>query len=314
VAAIRHAICSQFAPYLRDRVSLGVCNNADSGIPSAKKGTLVNQWPHLVYWHAIIWHMDTRPSMKINKLLQAWPRGTVALHPWLQSHGISRELATQYRRRAWIDSVGQGAFIRRGDKVEWPGAVYAVQKLSGKPIHPGGRTALELHGLAHFVRLSNRAPVYLYGSPGIRLPTWFQGHDWRHPIKYSATGLFTRDQSLTTQSFGEFSLEISSPERAILEYLNGFPDDASFEEAREFVDSLATARPEVIQHLLETCTSVKVKRMFLYLADQAKHPWRAKLKDKRIKLGSGKRSLVQDGKLDSKYLITVPAEPSTDGA
>jgi len=53
-----------------------------------------------------------------------------------------------------------------------------------------------------------------------------------------------------------------------------------------------------------------VKRMFLYLADRAKHPWRAKLKDKRIKLGSGKRSLVSDGKFDPRYLITVPAEPS----
>lgn len=258
--------------------------------------------------------MNTLTSMKINKLLQAWPKGTVALHPWLQSQGISRELATQYRRRGWIDSIGQGAFIRRGDKVEWPGAVYAVQKLSGRSIHPGGRTALELHGLAHFLRLNARAPVYLYGSPGVRLPTWFHAHDWRHPIKYSATGLFSREQSLTARSFGDFSLEISSPERAILEYLDGFPDDASFDEARELVDALTTARPEVLQYLLETCTSVKVKRMFLYLADQAKHPWRAKLKDKRIKLGSGKRSLVRDGKFNSKYLITVPAEPSANGA
>lgn len=199
--------------------------------------------------------------------------------------------------------------------MEWPGGVYAVQKLSGKPIHAGGRTALELQGLAHFLRLSGRAPVYLYGSPGVRVPTWFHAHDWHHPIKYSATGLFSRDhQSLTTRSFGDFSLEISSPERAVLEYLDGFPNDASFEEARELVDGLTTARPEVLQYLLETCTSVKVKRMFLYLADQAKHPWRARLKDKRIKLGSGKRLLVRDGKFDSKYLITVPAEPPANGA
>lgn len=252
--------------------------------------------------------------MKINKLLQAWPKGTVALHPWLQSQGISRKLAAQYRSRGWIDPIGHGAFIRRGDKVEWPGGVYALQKL-GRRIHPGGRTALELHGLAHFLRLSGRPPVYLYGLPGVRLPTWFRSRDWRHPIKYSATGLFSRDrQSLTTRSFGDFSIEISSPERAVLEYLDGFPNDASFDEARELVEGLATPRPEVLQYLLEMCTSIKVKRMFLYLADQAKHPWRAKLKDKRITLGSGKRSLVSEGKFDPKYLITVPAEPSDSGA
>jgi len=66
--------------------------------------------------------------------------------------------------------------------------------------------------------------------------------------------------------------------------------------------------PEVLQALLEACTSVKVKRMFLFLADQAKHPWRSKLKDKRIKLGSGKRSLVREGRFDSRYLITVPVK------
>ena len=48
--------------------------------------------------------------------------------------------------------------------------------------------------------------------------------------------------------------------------------------------------------------------MFLYLADKANHPWRAQLKEGRIKLGSGKRSLVSEGKFDAHYQITVPAE------
>lgn len=53
---------------------------------------------------------------------------------------------------------------------------------------------------------------------------------------------------------------------------------------------------------------MKVKRLFLYLADLAGHPWRAKLKERRIDLGSGKRLLVRGGKLDPKYQITVPVE------
>src|SRR5580698_9081094 len=114
--------------------------------------------------------MDRLPSLKINKLLQAWPKGSVAVHTWLEAQGISRKLAEQYRRRGWIDAVGRGAFIRRGDTVEWPGAIYAIQTASGKSMHPGGRTALELHGLAHFLGLSAGAPVYLYGSPGVRMP------------------------------------------------------------------------------------------------------------------------------------------------
>jgi hypothetical protein len=258
--------------------------------------------------------MDSYNSMKINKVLQAWPKGTVAVHAWLKAQGVSRKLAEQYRRRGWIDAVGRGAFIRRGDNVEWPGAVYAIQTASGRRIHPGGRTALELHGLAHFLGLSARAPVYVYGAPGVRLPAWFRAHDWQHPVRYSATGLFSKDLGLTPRSFGDFAVDISSPERAVLEYLDGFPEDGSFEEARELVEGLTTLRPEVLQSLMETCTSVKVKRMFLYLADQAKHPWRSELKDQRIELGRGKRSLVREGKFDARYQITVPADPVESGA
>jgi hypothetical protein len=268
----------------------------------------------MVYYHAVTYPMDSQRSMKINLLLQAWPRGTVALHPWLRRHGVSRKLAEQYRRRGWIDAIGRGAFVRRGDRVEWPGALYALQRVAAKRVHPGGRTALELQGLAHFVPVGQGSPVYLYGAPGVRLPTWFREHDWQHPLRYSATALFTRRLGLTARTFGEFGLEISSPERAMLEYLDGFPLRASFEEARELMEGLATLRPELLQALLENCASVKVKRMFLYLADQARHRWRAQLKDKRIRLGSGKRRLVRDGKLDPRYLITVPATAGEGGA
>jgi hypothetical protein len=65
--------------------------------------------------------------------------------------------------------------------------VYAIQTASGKRIHPGGRTALELHGLAHFLGLSTRAPVYLYGSPIV-------GREAAFALKGgTAINLFVRD-------------------------------------------------------------------------------------------------------------------------
>jgi hypothetical protein len=257
--------------------------------------------------------MDSHTSMKVNKLLQAWPPGTVAIHPWLEEQGVSRKLAEQYRKRGWIDAIGRGAFVRRGDKVEWPGAVYAMQKSGGKRIHPGGRSALELHGLDHFLRLGKRAPLHLYGAPGERLPTWFRQHDWDRDVQFTATSLFRRDLFVTPRSFGSFAIEVSAPERAILEYLDGLQAQTSFEEARELVEGLTTLRPEPLQALLQACTSVKVKRLFLYLADLAGHPWRAKLKEKRIDLGSGNRLLVRGGKLHPKYRITVPADTLQGG-
>lgn len=147
--------------------------------------------------------MDSHNSMKINKVLQTWPKGTVAVHAWLKAQGVSRKLAEQYRRREWIDAIGRGAFIRRGDKVEWPGAVYAIQTASEKPIHPGGRTALELHGLAHFLGLNARAPVYLYGSPafgcrnGSVLTTGSTPYGIRRRACFRTISVSHRDRSAT---------------------------------------------------------------------------------------------------------------------
>ena len=251
--------------------------------------------------------------MKINHLLQAWPGGTVGLHTFFSQHGVSRKLAEQYRKTGWIDSVGVGAFVRRGDKVGWEGALYAVQQHAGKAVHPGGRTALELFGLSHYLGLGPGRRVDLYGPPSERLPRWFLQYDWAVELRYFGTSLFADDEGadavgVGTKAFGEFSLALSSPERAMLEVLEGVPGVTAFAEAQQLMEGLPTLRPNLMQHLLEACTSIKVKRLCLYLADLTQMPWRATLKDTRIDLGSGKRQIVAGGQLNVRYGITVPRE------
>ena len=237
----------------------------------------------------------------------------MGLHAFFTQHGVSRKLAEQYRKTGWIDSVGVGAFVRRGDKVGWQGALYAVQAHAGKAVRPGGRTALELTGLAHYLRLGSGSRVDLYGPPGERLPRWFLQHDWAVELRYFGTSLFAAEEGtnalgVTTKAFGDFSLALSSPERAILEVLEGVPGVTAFAEAQQLMEGLPTLRPKLMQQLLEACTSVKVKRLCLYLADVTQMPWRAAIKDARIDLGSGKRQIVPGGKLNARYGITVPRE------
>jgi hypothetical protein len=62
-----------------------------------------------------------------------------------------------------------------------------------------------------------------------------------------------------------------------------------------------------VQTLLEACTSVKVTRPFLHLAERHAQPWFKQLALEKVSLGSGKRVLVPGARLDPKYLITVPA-------
>ena len=244
--------------------------------------------------------------MKINHLLQAWPRGTVALHAFFARHGVSRKLAEQYRKGGWIDPVGVGAFVRRRDKVGWEGALYALQKYAGKAVHPGGRTVLELAGLAHNVQLASRRRVDLYGPASGRLPRWLTRHDWGVELRYFGTSLFVDASGMTHREFGEFALEISTPERAILEVLEGVPRVFEFAEAQQLMEALPTLRPKLMQELLEACTSVKVKRLCLYLADVTGMPWRSALDDRRLDLGSGKRQVVAGGQWNVRYGITVP--------
>jgi hypothetical protein len=103
-----------------------------------------------------------------------------------------------------------------------------------------------------------------------------------------------------------FSIRISSPARAIMECLYLTSGTESLVEAYQLMEGLNNLRPTSVQTLLETCTSVKVKRLFLFMAEKAGHDWLKYLQLEKIYLGSGKRALVTDGVYVSKYQITIP--------
>ena len=84
------------------------------------------------------------------------------------------------------------------------------------------------------------------------------------------------------------------------------PNTQPLLEVYELMDGLNNLRPTSVQQLLEACTSIKVKRLFLYLAEKAGHQWLSYLDLERIDLGSGKRAIVKGGSYVPKYQITVP--------
>jgi hypothetical protein len=253
---------------------------------------------------------------KVNLLMSAWPAGTVAVQTWLDTQGVSRTLAERYRQTGWLKRLGYGAYVRPSDRVEWTGALYAVQQQLKLSVHAGGKTALQLHGFSHFVPLGKGANVSLFGSPNVRLPRWFMQHDWGVRLQYTATSLFAEipDLGLAQRDFGTYAVTVSTPERGMMEVLHHFPGTQSFHEAQLLMEGLVTLRPMLVQALLEACRSVKVKRLFLHLAETANHPWFKQLNVDKVHLGHGKRALVKGGQLVPRYNITVPREraDSTD--
>ncbi|MEJ2653187.1 MAG: type IV toxin-antitoxin system AbiEi family antitoxin domain-containing protein [Gammaproteobacteria bacterium] len=252
--------------------------------------------------------MTSKSGTKLNRLLRAWPQGTVAVSRWLEALGAYQQLVHEYEKSGWIQRIGQGAYMRVGDTVEWTGGLHALQELMRLPVHAGAKTALQMQGYAHFLPLGKGGFVSLFGTAGTRLPAWFRQHDWGVELRFSATKLFADDPDagLTKKELGNFDVAVSAPERAIMEVLYLVPAEESFEEAALLMEALATLRPRLVQSLLQQCRSVKVKRLFMFLAEACNHAWVKKLDLSKVDFGKGKRMIVKGGRLDTKYNITVP--------
>jgi len=217
-------------------------------------------------------------------------------------------LVHKYETTSWVRRVGRGAYAKAGDKVEWTGGLYAIQEQMGLHIHAGGKTALQMQGYAHFLPMGKGTTVALFGLPDVKLPAWFKQYHWGIKVRYTTTNLFSggSDQGLTKKDMGFYVVTVSTPERAMMEVLYGVPNEESYEEAKLLMEGLTTLRPRVVQALLEHCVSVKVKRLFMVIAESCRHAWVKKLDISKVDFGKGKRMLVRGGRFDSKYNITVP--------
>jgi len=111
---------------------------------------------------------------------------------------------------------------------------------------------------------------------------------------------------LLEREFDSLVLQISTPERAILEVMQQVPGKVSYEEGYLLMENLSNLRPTVVQKILENCISIKAKRLFLHCADKCRHPWLTMLDLDPINLGRGKRMIGKGGNLDQKYQLSVP--------
>jgi hypothetical protein len=251
--------------------------------------------------------MSTKNSTKINRLLSSIPKGIVLLSSWFNTKGYSHDLIKRYKSSQWLKSIGYGAMILSGDDVDYLGGLYALQQQANLNIHLGARTALSLLGKAQYLEVST-AKAFLFGGTGTKLPSWFKKYDWGLEVEYYMTSILPPNLGLIDIKVKEFSVKVSSPARAILECLYLTPKHQELSECYELMESMNNLRPSLVQQLLENCSSIKIKRLFLYLAERNKHEWFEHLDIKKIDLGKGKRRIVCNGPYDDKYQITIPKE------
>jgi hypothetical protein len=261
----------------------------------------------LVYILAYISTMSMKRTQHLNRLLQIHKANTVLLAPYLLSNGISRSLQRKYCIGKWLESIGAGAFIRTGDTIDWQGALYSLQSQVDFAAHVGALTALTMQGRIHYVRFEER--TFLFSTPKQQLPLWFKKQPWYKTVSFLRSNFIT-DDSLGKNAipYKTFALKTSTPERAILEILYLTPKFIDWTEAYQLMEGLATLRPTMLQKLLMVCNSIRVKRLFLFMASKIGHTWSRHLDVNSLDLGVGKRSLVKSGVYVPDYCITVPKE------
>lgn len=249
---------------------------------------------------------DISKQTKINQLISKWPKGTLKTVKELEGLGYTPQLLKVYSNSNWIELFTRGMYKLYNDEVSWQGALYGMQQGSKTTLHAGGKTALTLKGYGHYLG-QQKTNIYLFCARNESIPVWMKQFNEIMLIRNEIFS-YTEEKNLIMYNVGNYSIKISSPELAALEMLHLVPKGQSFDEAAKIMEGLTTLRPQLVQNLLQECNSVKVKRLFLFMAEKHGHAWLNELNRERINLGSGKRVIVEEGMLDKKYNITVPKE------
>ncbi len=262
--------------------------------------------------------MNHSRTPRLKPLLDAVPPGFLVDTPWLRARNIDPKSIHDYVARGWLERLARGVYRRPalegvhfGSGESWPVLLLSLQRLMKYAVHLGGESALDLAGHVHYLRLGERRRVQFYGD----VPSWLYRLPMPTEIVVRRRTLFGDDLAGiegsdvgagATLDVWRWPIQVSSPERAILEALDELPRHASFENLDKIFEGLVSLRPKQLTALLGACRSVKVRRLFFVFADRHGHGWRKHLDSSKIDFGSGPRALIEGGKFHPTYRISVP--------
>ena len=243
---------------------------------------------------------------KINNLRQQIPSNGIMLISWLEKSGFNRSAVYDYMESGWLQRISTGVYQFTGDTPSLYGILASYQKQAGMKYHIGAASALELKGFSHYIAMGK--PIAVVFSP-VRppLPKWLYDTELDMNLVEVASKVLGSVGIEQMDYLGQ-TLTVSSPERAIMECILLSPARYALMDVYYLMEMLTSLRASLVQRLLEDCTSVKVKRIFLYMAEKARHRWFAKLDRSRISIGSGTRSFMKGGVKIPAYDIVIPKE------
>lgn len=246
-------------------------------------------------------------STKIQTILQNSNRNGILCTSWLEKQKVSRTEQVQYVRSGWLVRIVPGIYRFSGANPTLYGAIASMDEQIGLNYRIAASSALELHNYTHYISLG-QPQAHIITPSDKRLPKWMSKYEWDMALREFSTKVFDGITGVAAIEQNDMTLRVSSPELAILECLQLAPEVYNLMDVFYLMESLTTLRASLVTQLLEQCSSVKVKRLFLYMAEKANHAWFKRLDLDNVTLGTGTRSFAKGGVKNAKYNIVVPRE------
>lgn len=223
---------------------------------------------------------------------------------WLSQSGWSNQLVKCYCDNGWLERLCRGVVFRKGDTLRAYAVMASYRRQLGEGMHIAGHSALELHGYMHFVPMGkSRVMVALHSNYEAQ---------WLRMDAYDRTFVPVRMEAFCQPvegvEYGEMELSVASPEQAFAECLLLAPRHYGYLDLYLLMEQLTTLRPEVVTGVLERVGNQRVKRLYLYMAEKAKHVWLEDVDRERAGLTDSPLSVEKGGTFVNRYKMTIPTE------
>lgn len=266
----------------------------------------------MVYFYTIVNTLSVKMPSKINWLVNHTLSGSLVLQQWLTENGISHSLTQKYVQSGWLKKLYNGVYYRpvanSTAKPSWVEALEVLTKQFKNEVHLAGLSSLEQQGFGHYLSFSSKN-IWIGTSNRQSLPKWFKTYydqRWLYCTN-SKLNTFIDSDYISIQINGK-QIRASSPELAAYEVVNAVGKHITFEHAAELFQGLVNLSPRKVQSILTRSNAVQTNRIFLFLSHLHDHQWIKRLDESFVTLGTGKRQVVENGKYDDRYKITVPAK------
>lgn len=195
------------------------------------------------------------------------------------------------------------------DKDKWLRAIDIIQNKLKLDVYPGGYSAVTGWYHRHDAILKPTVES-LYGSEVDKIPDSILKGAWERKFYLFETDYFPKNLGVNRIKTRDYILRIPALERGLLEMVYNINIRLSIDTVFNYFSDLHYVDPKLFQRLLETCTSEKIKRIGLFLADESCFDYYDKINLNNIKLDLTKNiDLASDDVFPNhvaKYNIEVP--------